>query len=63
MSIPAVDALSHLKVKSTSTRKVIKQGARLFQKIDYPKTTKHGYVIEYDHSNFFQAVTTKFIKW
>jgi len=56
MNIPAVDALSHLKVKSTSTRKVIKEGERLVQRVNYPKTSKLVHVYEYDNSNFFQRV-------
>lgn len=62
MNIPTVGALSHLKVKSTSTRKVIRKSVKLVQKVDYPKCPKHGYTIEYDHSNFFQAMA-KLTKW
>ena len=61
---PAADALSHLKAKSTSTRKVIKTSVKVVQKVDYPKSQKHGHTIEYDNSRFFLSLQTKKVtKW
>jgi len=56
MKVLPLDVLSRLRVKSTSTKHIN------VQKVDYPKCQKHGYTIDYDHSNFFQA-TAKMIKW
>lgn len=62
MNIPALGAVKHLKVKSTSTRNIIKKRLHITQKVDYLECKKHGYTIEYDHSNFFQAIA-KITKW
>ena len=53
MKVLSLDALSHLKVKSTSTRKVIKKGEQLAQKVDYPKCQKPVYVYKFDYPDFF----------